>query len=348
MRTSTVRRLLGVAVSCGLLLSVLAAPSAVAATTLVDCRTGADLQAAIDAADPGDTLVIRGTCVGNFVVAKKLTLAGLGTSATLDAGGSGSTVVIAGPLAVDDPPIPATIVGLRITGGDPGLTVEERGSVSLERSWVVGNSGDGISHAPRSKVLLQDTWVRGNGGDGVFSGGPLASLTLKNSTISDNAGYGLYAMMQAGVVLINSTVSHNGGRGIENENASVTLDHSTVVGNAGGGIFVSFPAYLFMSRSTVVGNTAPTSGGGLYVERAPASGGVTIEDSTFVKNTAGTSGGGLYIAFIGGGNASLTNVMFANNTAGTSGGGLYIEGSGVPTLSGITFHHNTPDDCVGC
>ena len=74
------RRTFGVLVGCCLLLSLLAAPAAAARTagTLVDCRAGADLQAAITAATPGDTLLVRGTCTGNFIAYKDLVFEGVG------------------------------------------------------------------------------------------------------------------------------------------------------------------------------------------------------------------------------------------------------------------------------
>src|SRR5438128_1742211 len=67
----------------GLLLGSLPA-GATTACMVVNERTGfpsSDLQAAIQAAAPGDTLSVHGTCVGHFVIAKDLTLVG---GATLD------------------------------------------------------------------------------------------------------------------------------------------------------------------------------------------------------------------------------------------------------------------------
>jgi nitrous oxidase accessory protein NosD len=79
------RRTFGVLVGCCLLLSLLAAPAAAARTagTLVDCRAGADLQAAITAATPGDTLLVRGTCTGNFIAYKDLVFEGVGPDPTI-------------------------------------------------------------------------------------------------------------------------------------------------------------------------------------------------------------------------------------------------------------------------
>ncbi len=82
------------AVSAAMLLSLLATTPA-AATTVINCKAGADLQAAIGAASPGDTLLIQGTCKGTFVIDKDLNLKGRGTRPTLD--GQGSDTVLQVP-----------------------------------------------------------------------------------------------------------------------------------------------------------------------------------------------------------------------------------------------------------
>jgi predicted outer membrane repeat protein len=335
--------MLGLASACCLLLSVAAGPVAAGSATLVDCGNGGDLQAAIDAASPGAALTIAGTCVGNFVIDKDLTLQGRTRNATLDGGGSGTTLQIA-PAAVT-----VSILDLRITGGQTGLEVDEFATVTVTRTWIGANPGDGIVTWPRNSVTLQDSAVYANGRNGANVNGPTSHMLMQSSTVSDNGANGITASMQGGVILDDSTIADNGARGISVWNASVTLERSTVSGNAGGGIEVDFSTYLFVYSSTVVGNAAPTFGGGLLVEReSPPFGSFVIEDSTIVNNAAGISGGGLYIRFLDGGLAHLTNVKFLNNRAGTSGGGIDSVGPGVLTLTDVTFHHNTPDDCLGC
>ena len=97
------RRLMATGLIVGsLIAAVLATPStAVAATCRVeDARTGEhtrgagpNLQRAIDAAEPGDQLIISGICRGNFQMREELRLTGVSTprfpKATLDAGGHG-------------------------------------------------------------------------------------------------------------------------------------------------------------------------------------------------------------------------------------------------------------------
>ena len=114
-------------------------------TNKVDCTSDPSaLQPAIDAAKPGSTLTISGTCLGTFTVfSKDLTLKG--GPATLDARGAGTTLFVASG-TVD-------VVRLTITGGtgtdfcgaSPGCPqgggIIDFGTVNLKRSTVSGNGG---------------------------------------------------------------------------------------------------------------------------------------------------------------------------------------------------------------
>jgi hypothetical protein len=73
------RKLSAIAVVLGLLLTLVGAVETDAKSRTVRCDEGADLQRAIDRADSGDTIAIKGVCRGEFVVdGKKLTLKGRG------------------------------------------------------------------------------------------------------------------------------------------------------------------------------------------------------------------------------------------------------------------------------
>ena len=68
---------------------VASAATPVRGLTTVACGSGGDLQAAIDAAAPGATIDVSGTCHGHFgIIGKDLTIQG-SPSATLD-GSNGS------------------------------------------------------------------------------------------------------------------------------------------------------------------------------------------------------------------------------------------------------------------
>ena len=109
-RTSSILLVFGLVVG---VLSFLPSPAS-AATTSVDCTADSGaLQPAIDAAAPGDTLNVTGTCVGNFVIDHDLTLQGTGT---LNGNGSGSGVRVI-PANANSGELIVTIVDLTITNG---------------------------------------------------------------------------------------------------------------------------------------------------------------------------------------------------------------------------------------
>ncbi len=193
------RRLPALAMTCALSLSVTAAPAAAASTTLVDCGSGAKLQAAIDAAGPGDTLQIQGTCFGHFVIDHDLTLEGTGDDPTLDGGGSGTVLTVppgpGGPPNGQPPqPTGATVLitGLTIKRGDKGIL--DRGTMTLTRSTVRDND-----------LGIDIDLDLGIGG----------GLTLDHSRVRDNTGRRdlQRELLAAGQ---DSVVADNGGDGIEN------------------------------------------------------------------------------------------------------------------------------------
>ncbi|MFJ8081016.1 hypothetical protein ACIQ6Y_10325 [Streptomyces sp. NPDC096205] len=273
-----------------------AAPAA--AQTVVNCNGNpAALQPAITAASPGDTLRVRGTCVGNFTIHKDLTLIGLG-NAVLDGNGTGTTVTV-GFSQVQ-------LTNLTITGGNDTY-------------------GGGIFNHSGSTLTLDRSTVRNN--SSIFYAGGIgnsATLTLRNSAVRDNvAAHGAGGIDSVGstLTLDRSSVTHNTangdvGGGIRHQNGTLTLTRSTVSNNSsptnGGGIYnIGGNGYgtMTLDRSTVRENTAANRGGGIYNEGGTA----TLRNSTVERNTANGgpgSGGGLYND---GGTATLTNTMVRNN-----------------------------------
>jgi hypothetical protein len=262
-----------------------------ATTTVVDCGAGADLQAAIDAASPGDTLLLEGTCIGSFrAVEKVITLEGRGRNPTL-AGDPAGTVLIAGDI---------TIKSLTISGGIQGIAVfaGSAGGFTMIHSAVTGN-GEGI-HAWGGTVDIRESSVSGNGGIGIFN---QAVMTLRDSTVSNNAETGIYNR------------SHLSGRGV------LSVVHSTISGNTtsgdGGGIRNEWT--LTITDSRIMNNTAAGSGGGIWTWYDDTGmfnmrGAITMRDSKVTGNNAGVDGGGVFL--LGGPPSVLqfTDVKIRNNT----------------------------------
>jgi hypothetical protein len=225
------RRLLLSALMLCALASVLFAPAASStpsATCLV-IGNGArfsTLQDAVSAAAPGDSLVVKGVCVGVATLDKSLHLAGAGGlgAAVLDGGNQNTVISILGGATVtitnliiehgsaQPPPCPfGPCPGEGLGGG-----IRNFGTVTLVHSIVRDNSatfGGGIANF--STFILINSSVTGNSaalGGGIWN---MGTLTLINSTVSGNrsplpaAGGGIYTGPT--ITLINSTVSGNIG-----------------------------------------------------------------------------------------------------------------------------------------
>jgi hypothetical protein len=314
------RRYIGAPFIVGLLLMALAAPPVALGATIqrVHCGSGADLQAAIDAATEGDTLVISGTCVGNFTALKNLTLVGRGTKPTIAGGPVSTDPVLTAP--------DATLRRLTVSGGLGEGIFNPGGLLNLDHVTVRDNGGVGIELHFGSLTMVHSV-VSHNGAEGLIaSGGGTQPDDIRGSTVRDNAGVGIYNF---GVMtLTDSTVRNNGAAGIANVSTlegrgELTVAGSTIKGNAGGGIENRW--MLWISHSKVIGNTTTGPGGGIwnrdeYPNHLNFSGLLTMSDSRVTGNTAGIDGGGIF-------------------------------NSGPPsdlTLTDVTIRNNAPNDCVGC
>lgn len=312
--------------------TTLAVFTVTAGPSVVDCTASTSaLQPAIDAALPGETLDVSGTCVGTFTVSKNLTLEGAG--ATLDGGGGGTTLTVySGEVKV---------IGLTITGGNAivGGGLFNYGALTIVGSKVIGNvasfNAGGIFNA--GKLVLTTSTVSGNsarnsklGAGGIFNGNT-ASLTITGSTVTENSsayGAGVQnfgALNIEGSKVTRNSASSNGGGIFNGTSGSVTVTDSKVKGNSasfgGGGIF-NGGGNLTIKNTAVSGNSLASGvGGGVF----NFLGTVTIRESTVSGNSlVSGSGGGV---FNSGGSLDVAGSTVSGNTASFDGGGIYNRGS---------------------
>lgn len=317
-----------------------------AAVTVVSCQPFGtdDLQAKINGAAVGDTLSIRGTCTGNFLITQSVTLQAAGSGASLNGGGTGNTVLITGGLD--------TIRGLTITGGlanqGGGIRVDEGSTLNLVDSTVRGNTaifvGGGIVSG-QSTLNLVNSNVSGNTTQ--FLGGGIASfsatLNLTGSTVSGNSAtdpdeadgggieiFGSTATLTASTVRDNTSGNNGAGIGKEGTGTALTLTNSTISGNTGGGAGAgigNFGGALALTNSSVEHNTGG-SGGGIFNDAGYENATLTINNSTVSFN----KGMGEDPFFGGGG--GITNFAELGNTASLIATHLTMTGNTAPAGHG--------------
>ena len=242
-------------------------------------RTFDSLQEAIDAAHPGDTLIVRGTCHGISTIGKSLTLVGNSdghlAEPTLDGDRLGSVLTIDG----------------RVTVAVKGLTIVDG------KALAFGRGGGGIANR-RGTLTVTGSTISGNA---ATEGGGIAnyydgSVTVTHSTVSGNsasAGGGLYNDSPDGHRrrLLReeqqrlATRGFSAGGGIINH-GKLAIDHSIVSGNTGsvgGGICNLHYATLTITHSTLSRNSG--DGGGQSPPRYPG-GSVRLVDSIVADNKA--------------------------------------------------------------
>ncbi|MBM4460107.1 MAG: DUF11 domain-containing protein [Chloroflexi bacterium] len=287
----------------------------------------ASIQAAVDAASPGDLIkVAAGVYLGvnNYgglsqavYVSKTVTIRGGYTTAdwstfdpvanrtTVNAGQAGRVFYVTGNIA------PA-IEGLRITGGDAtGLGGGYPG-------WL--DAGGGIYVITATAVI---------------SGNVIANNVASASTTAEGMGGGVFLYRSAAVVVNNEITGNVAGRG--------TLLAWTSDGTGGGLCAVGGAPRVLNNRiyenQGAVGGLIMTtgSGGGLaFIETRPQ-----VSANQIRQNTAGGdfgAGGGVYLAASPA--FTLTNNVIADNQADYSGSGVEIGSmSGVPSRGRLL--HNT-------
>jgi hypothetical protein len=209
------------------------------------------------------------------------TITGPKAGVTVDGGGASRVFQI-------DALVTASISGLTITGGNPGLYdigggLFNLGTLTLTNCTVSGNSasyGGGISN--RNTLIVASSTINNNqatsAGGGISTTGGSATITdsVINSNRVDSSGTALGGSIDCEnsvLSLTNCTVNANQanganayGGGIYALNSTVTLQSCTVNGNKvngsvlgkGGGIY-RFNSVLTLVASIVNGNKATAS-----------------------------------------------------------------------------------------
>jgi hypothetical protein len=271
------------------------------------------IQQAINAAAPGDTvLVAPGTYVETLTfLGKAIMVVSEGGPAVtvIDGNGAGSVVAF-----TSGEPRGAVLRGFTIQGGatsfSGGGVFIRNSSPTIADNWIVGNgacSGAGVYSSFGSPLLQGNRIERnflygctGGSGLGVYIGGDSAAELIENS-ITDNNGPahgGGVALFAAGRAVLRANVIAR----------NVTSGFSPCT--QGGGIWMVNFSQATMVNNLVVGNVAGC-GGGLYW--SGSTGVTTFVNNTFADNDALE---GSAIAFSG---ADGRHLIFNNLLIGKPG-----------------------------
>lgn len=303
----------------------------------------ATIQAAIDAAFPGDEVVVADgayTGAGN----KDLDFAGKAITVR-SASGDPATCIIdcegggRGFYFHNDEMDDSVVAGFTIRNG------------YVSESSPGGEYGGGV-YCQTSSPTLTNCIISGNAAGGSHSSGggvycsSSSSPTLANCTISGNTadshGGGVSCLSSSSPVLTDCTISGNTARG-------TTASH-------GGGVYSSSSSPTLtdctISRNTASGGASGSASGGGGYFQYPFGSGPKLTNCTITGNTARGStnafsrGGGIRCLSC---SPTLTNCSIAGNTAGggtySSGGGVHCSSSS-PTLTNCTISGNIASGTV--
>jgi hypothetical protein len=267
----------------------------------------ATIQAAVDAADPGDLIkVALGTYSG--VQTRPAPGSYHGPAAIAQAVYISKTVTIRGGYAATfaDPPNPETNpTTLDAQGQGRVIFVDRDISPIIEGLRITGGDASGLGG---------DHWGYDAGG-GLFLWYSDPAVSISNNQVFSNTaanGGGLYVFQGA------ATLGPN----------SVAFNTASAYG---GGLFL-YSSDATLSANTVVSNSADSGGGGMFTYYCDH----TISGNIIRSNTTKANGGGLSLQ---GGTATLVNNVIADNQAKTAGSGLYLWES-TPQLIHSTIARN--------
>lgn len=258
------------------------------------------------------------------------------------------------------------------SGSGGGICALSNAAVSLASAQLSGNTapggfGGGIYQVGgtltirNSSTLSQNSATQGGGAyvTGASASMNGGSITGNTATINGGGFLSWHGNFQATGVSVasnrvgsGSTISGYGGGLYQNDGGTLRLGSGTkVVNNSaqyGGGILSDQGAF-FANGATIKGNTAVTTGGGLYAQSNSQVNFTNAHvSSNAIAATGGAGGGGLYVS---GGTLNANGLSVNNNRisfpsgAIVGGGGLYATNVKINlnggTSSTTTFSGNT-------
>jgi parallel beta-helix repeat protein len=316
-------------ISSGMVAGAFVAQAAPASAATFTVNPGQSIQAAIDAAPPGSTIVVKpGTYRENVTITKNhITLQGTPGKTILKPPASGT-----GPCA-----------GFEGPGTFPGICV--LGNLNFDTFTLI---------EPVRGVSVTGFTVKNFPSEGIFVLGG-QNTTVQNDVLTNNGGYGVFANTSTGTRILDNIASGSGEAGIyvgDSPSAQAVVKDNTVFNNQLG-IFIRSA-----SSGAIVANNAHDNCLGILFLEAPNSPTNWVATGNQVNHnnkacpggddTPPISGGGIVVD--GGHNIVIqANTVNNNRPSGpsfVSGGIVLIEGSSNNQIVGNTAHGNVPADLI--
>lgn len=219
----------------------------------VDRRGGSGhstIQAAIDAAMPGDTVVIAdGLYKENLILKGGITLRGRG-SGLVRIEGDGDRPVIYGQ-GVED----ISLSGLSISSGrnkNIPLILLTSSKVSISNTLLYGSPLSAVEAKNGSEVKIKDSLIKGNRGSGLLSSG--SKISVEKSFIAGNGFFGIEVREKGEASIKDSYINENQTGGVlVKGGGKISLQNNLIIGNIFNGIWVK-DAACQASNNTIAGN----------------------------------------------------------------------------------------------
>ncbi|MEN6545901.1 MAG: NosD domain-containing protein [Armatimonadia bacterium] len=338
-----------------LLVTMLVCGAALAATINVptDYTT---IQAAIDAASDGDTIIVAQGTYKEYLDFKAAAI-------TLTSTDPNSSTVVArtiidgqdlGPVVqfVSGEMANSVITGFTITNGtatDGGGILCDASSPTISSNRIRLNKatsrGGGICCLTGSAPKITANNISGNtvdsGGDSsVFGGGIYcrnSSAEISSNTIMGNTAVAYDDWPYENGAACGGGITCSGGTPLISANVITSNSASGPIESLGGGIYLQSASGALVTGNTISGNTAPASSGDNYGGGICLRGSPSRIESNVLDGNSGRRGGGIFCD--GASAAPVTGNVFVNNSATEVGGAICSDASAVITNN--TFRANT-------
>jgi hypothetical protein len=269
----------------------------------VNCDAGRSLQSAINHAEPGETIVVTGTCRGPILVARsRLTLRGHGTAIIDGQKTDALTIHGAGNITLD---------GIEVENGANGIVANAGAHVDILNSSVHDNAVTGLLVEANSSVTLSGGSAKKNGLNGIDVEAAAVLVITGSYTSEANAVFGLNVNGSSSLLLTqaNLVVDQN-VLGIQiGTSASAFIADSTtkitVQNNVTTGLTIVSGAHMVAFGGTIV-----AQGNGVHGVSVDSKAGLDL-DAAALLDTHGNGGDGVHI--------EETSVLTLFNTTAFSG-----------------------------